>query len=147
MLVLISDGQPTDDYLGGLRTLMEQPWGMKAVRMAIAIGEDADHEALQRFIGHPELRPLQANNPEALVKHIRWVSTAVLQSASSPATMSVDMGVPAGNVYVPPPVDSGMGASAGSLSAGTKSPGMKRFTARSGGARLRSAWSLPEKSG
>jgi len=84
VLVLISDGQPTDDFNGGLRTLMDQPWGKKAVRIAIAIGEDADHEVLQKFIGHPELKPLQANSPEALVNHIKWVSTAVLKSASSP---------------------------------------------------------------
>jgi len=62
---------------------MKEPWGKKAVRIAIAIGEDADYETLQKFIGHPELKPLQANNPEALVRHIKWVSTAVLKSASA----------------------------------------------------------------
>ncbi len=86
VLVLISDGQPTDDFGKGLEALMGEPWGKKAVRIAIAIGDDADLEVLQRFIGHPELQPLQANNPEALVRHIRWVSTAVLQAASSPAS-------------------------------------------------------------
>lgn len=88
VLVLISDGQPTDDYASGIKAVMEQPWGKKAVRVAVAIGEDADHEVLQKFIGHPELKPLQANSPEALVKHIRWVSTAVLKSASAPASQS-----------------------------------------------------------
>jgi uncharacterized protein YegL len=100
VLVLISDGQPTDDYMSGIKAVMDQPWGKKAVRIAIAIGEDADHEVLQKFIGHPELKPLQANNPEALVKHIRWVSTAVLKSASAPASQSKD--APAGmNVPLP----------------------------------------------
>lgn len=88
VLVLISDGQPTDDFSKGLAALMAEPWGKKAVRIAIAIGDDADLEVLQRFIGHPELQPLQANNPEALVRHIRWVSTAVLQGASSPASQT-----------------------------------------------------------
>jgi uncharacterized protein YegL len=86
VLVLISDGQPTDDFESGLRALMDQPWGKKAVRIAISIGRDADPEVLQRFIGNPELKPLAANSPEALVKHIKWASTAVLKSASSPAT-------------------------------------------------------------
>jgi uncharacterized protein YegL len=86
VLVLVSDGQPTDHFEAGLSALLDQPWGKKAVRMAIAIGEDADHDVLQKFIGHPELRPLQANNPEALVSYIKWVSTAVLQAASSPAS-------------------------------------------------------------
>ncbi|AGA89454.1 uncharacterized protein Thimo_0609 [Thioflavicoccus mobilis 8321] len=92
VLVLISDGQPSDDYLGGLQALMHEPWGKKAVRIAIAIGEDADTDVLQQFIGHPDLKPLQANNPEALVRHIKWVSTAVLKSASSPASQA--SGVP-----------------------------------------------------
>ena len=65
VLVLLSDGQPTDDVSVGLRELMAQPWGTKAVRIAIAIGHDADHSVLQRFIGHPELEPLLANNAEA----------------------------------------------------------------------------------
>ena len=101
VLVLISDGQPTDDVNAGLRALMDQPWGKKAVRIAIAIGEDADKSVLQRFIGHPELEPLQANNPESLVNSIKWVSTAVLKSASSPASqaLNADQGT---NVSLPP---------------------------------------------
>ncbi len=105
VLVLVSDGQPTDDFNKGLRDLMEQPWGKKAVRIAIAIGTDADHDVLQKFIGHSELKPLQANNPEALVKYIKWVSTAVLKSASAPASQSADADVPSTvNVPVPTPM-------------------------------------------
>ena len=43
---------------------------------------------LQTFIGNTESYPLQANNPEALVRQIRWVSTAVLQAASAPASQT-----------------------------------------------------------
>jgi uncharacterized protein YegL len=88
VLVLLSDGQPTDDFESGLKALVEQPWGRKAVRIAIAIGGDADREVLQRFIGNSEVKPLAANSPEALVKYIKWASTAVLKSASSPAVAS-----------------------------------------------------------
>lgn len=107
VLVLISDGQPTDDFERGLEALMDQPWGKKAVRIAIAIGEDADHEVLQKFIGHPELKPLQANNSESLVNYIKWVSTAVLKSASSPASQAVDASSPVVNVPVPAVPDAG----------------------------------------
>jgi uncharacterized protein YegL len=101
VLVLISDGCPTDDFHKGLQALMNEPWGKKAVRIAIAIGEDADTEVLQKFIGHPELQPLQANNPEALVRHIKWVSTAVLKAASSPASQAA--GAISGGLNVPIP--------------------------------------------
>lgn len=105
VLVLISDGQPTDDWQSALQRLTALPWGKKSVRIAVAIGEDCDLDVLQRFIGHAELKPLQANNPEALVKQIKWVSTAVLQAASAPASQTSAQ-APATNVPIPePPAD------------------------------------------
>jgi uncharacterized protein YegL len=101
VLVLISDGQPTDDFEGGLNALMRQPWGKKAVRIAIAIGNDANHSVLQKFIGHPELKPLQADNPESLVKQIKWVSTAVLEAAASPPSQTKGNSLPKANVPIP----------------------------------------------
>jgi uncharacterized protein YegL len=101
VLVLISDGIPTDDYATGIKALTDQPWGKKAVRVAIAIGEDADLQVLEEFIGNPEIAPLRANNPETLVSYIRWVSTAVLKSASSPASQSTEDRAPIGNVPIP----------------------------------------------
>lgn len=101
VLVLISDGQPTDDMAKGLSALMEQPWGRKAVRVAIAIGEDADLEILQQFIANPDVKPLQANNPEALVRYIKFVSTAVLQAASAPPSQTREHGELTTNVPLP----------------------------------------------
>jgi uncharacterized protein YegL len=102
VLVLISDGQPTDDFEGGLKFLMEVPWAKRAVRIGIAIGNDADQDTLRRFIAHPEIQPLQANNAETLVNYIRWASTAVLKAASSPASLSRDTAA-SGNVPIPSP--------------------------------------------
>ena len=102
VLVLVSDGGPTDNFDAGLRTLMAEPWGKKAVRLAIAIGEGANLDVLQRFIGHNEIQPLLASNAEQLVRFIRWASTAVLQAASAPASQT--HAAPAGvNVPLPPP--------------------------------------------
>lgn len=98
VLVLVSDGQPTDDFGAGLKALLDLPWGKKAVRIAIAIGEDADLDVLQRFINNPEIQPLRANNPEALVRYIKWVSTIVL-TPSQPK----DQVAQVGNVPVPQP--------------------------------------------
>jgi uncharacterized protein YegL len=102
VLVLVSDGQATDDFQSGLDQLLAEPWGTKAVRIAIAIGRDADHEVLQHFIGNPELRPLAANRPDDLVRYIHWASTAVLQSASSPK-LDFREDDPTGGVVIPTP--------------------------------------------
>lgn len=111
VLVLISDGQPTDDFDAGLASLMRQPWAQKAVRLAIAMGHDADTEVLQQFIGtdpsgglpageipgasgqtplhrsgRSPRRPLQASNATSLAQYIQWASTAVVGAASMPTS-------------------------------------------------------------
>jgi uncharacterized protein YegL len=84
VLVLITDGEPTDDFRAGLVKLLDQPWGKKSVRVAIAIGEDARLSVLEEFIANPEIKPLVAHNADQLFRYIRWASTAVLKAASSP---------------------------------------------------------------
>lgn len=103
VLVLISDGQPTDNYESGIKAVMEQPWGLKAVRVAIAIGKDVDLDVLQKFIGNSEFKPLQADNPEALVKQIKWVSTVVLRAASQPPSVPTNSKGISTNVIIPTP--------------------------------------------
>lgn len=103
VLVLVSDGQPTDEFETGLARLLEVPWGRKAVRLSIAIGRDADRDVLARFIGNVEIPPFEANNAEALVRQVRWVSTVVLRAASSPAIAAED--APASNVPIEIPIE------------------------------------------
>jgi uncharacterized protein YegL len=102
VLVLISDGQPTDDFRSGLRELMAKPWGKKAVRIAIGIGQDVEEQCLADFIGNPEFKPLRANNADRLASYIKWASTAVVKSASAPASQTSDSAT-TGNVPLPQP--------------------------------------------
>ena len=107
VLIMISDGQPTDDWGSGLRKLMAEQWAQKAVRLAIAVGKDADLNVLSKFIGHTELQPLLANNSPALVNYIRWASTAVVKAASSPASQPAGGIRGANNNAVPIPAPPG----------------------------------------
>ena len=91
VLVLLTDGQPTDDFKKGLDELMSTPWGKKAVRIAIAIGKDADLSVLEQFSGNKEL-VLEAKNPQLLVKFIKWAST-VVKNVSAPRTGDTLSGV------------------------------------------------------
>ena len=88
VIVLLSDGQPTDNYKDALDKLMLLPWAKKSIRIAISIGQDADDDVLKEFTGNREL-VLQANSPEALVKMIKWASTAASQ-VSAPASKPQD---------------------------------------------------------
>ncbi|WP_165985636.1 tellurium resistance protein [Streptomyces sp. YIM 98790] len=85
VLALVSDGVPTDDWRAGLRALDGTPWGKRAVRIAVAIGDDADKDMLRTFLANPELEPLEARNPRQLVAAIRWASTAAVSAASTPS--------------------------------------------------------------
>ena len=84
VIVLLSDGQPTDDY----KKSME--------KIAISIGQDADDEVLIEFAGNKEL-VLQANNATALAKMIKWASTtaSMVSAPSSKPMNSVATSVPA----------------------------------------------------
>jgi len=101
VIVLVSDGQPTDDYKEALKELMEEPWAVKAVKIAIAIGRSANKRILKEFCGEQGIDVLSADNAETLVQYIKWVSTVVLQAASSPAstasgaqTMGINVSIP-----------------------------------------------------
>ena len=84
VIVLLSDGCPTDNYKDSLKNLKSLPWGKKSVKIAISIGQDADNDVLSDFTGNKEL-VLQANNATALTKMIKWASTAA-SVVSAPAS-------------------------------------------------------------
>lgn len=86
VLVLVTDGQPSDNYKEGLAELMKTQWGKRAVRIGIAIGRDADKQVLSEFIGNPEYPVLHAGNPQTLARYIRWASCAVSKSVTAPGS-------------------------------------------------------------
>jgi uncharacterized protein YegL len=102
--VLVSDGVPTDDWKAGLKAIDATPWGRKAVRVAIAIGTDADRGVLQEFLANPELQPLDANSPKQLAAAIRWASTAAVKAASQPVAGAADP-MAKQQPYAPPVLD------------------------------------------
>lgn len=90
VLVLVSDGEASDNYKEGIKAIMAQPWGKRAARVGIAIGRTADRQALAEFIGNPEVPVLQANNPDQLTTYIKWASAVVSQAAAAPASTTAD---------------------------------------------------------
>ncbi|MGD1954812.1 MAG: hypothetical protein ACFBZ9_06165 [Sphingomonadales bacterium] len=84
VIVLASDGYPSDDFEAGLQRFLANDFAKAAVRRAIAIGGDADLEVLQMVINHASLRPLRANIAPDLVEFIKWATTAPVKAASQP---------------------------------------------------------------
>lgn len=91
VLVLLTDGYPTDDFDAGLDALMLEPWGAKATRIGISVGSHTDFDVLRRFIGNPKIAPLRARNADELIRFVRWASTSVMEAASFPRAGSTSV--------------------------------------------------------
>ena len=73
VILLVSGSRPADDFDAGLGVLKENRIFRKAIRIAIAIGEDVDWEALARFTGSDE-SVLTVHNIDAMKQAIRIVA-------------------------------------------------------------------------
>ncbi len=83
-IFLLSDGGPTDNYQHGLSKLKENNWFKKAIKVAIAIGDDADKSVLAEFTGNMEA-VITVHSPEALAKWIKFVSVRASEIGSKSA--------------------------------------------------------------
>jgi uncharacterized protein YegL len=107
--LLVSDGLCTDsddEYLQAIAKLKRQPWGKKAVRLAIAIGDelDYDEEQLLKFVSHQEIGVLKAHNPGELINYIKWASiTATVGATQGKSKGTSSMSDSNDNVILSPP--------------------------------------------
>ena len=54
IIILITDGEPTDDYKPYLAKLYENNWFKAAVKISLAIGNEVNDSILAEFTGHKE---------------------------------------------------------------------------------------------
>ncbi len=80
-IFLMSDGAPTDNYKYGLEKLKQNNWFKKAIKVAIAIGDDANKDVLAEFTGNMEA-VVTVHSPEALKKWIQFVSVRASEIGS-----------------------------------------------------------------
>jgi len=76
-LVLVSDGQPNDEWRLPLKELLESARASKAARMAMSIGADADVQMLQGFLHSSESKVFQAHQAHDIHKFFKWVTMSV----------------------------------------------------------------------
>ena len=84
VFILLSDGEPTDNYKNSLDKLKKNKWFDVGIKIAIAIGEDANKDVLAEFTGNREA-VYTVHNVDALKKIIRLVSvtSSMIGSSSS----------------------------------------------------------------
>ena len=87
VVILLTDGAPTDDWEKALNTMNSKGWGKRGrtTRIGIAIGQDADKETLNKFTGNMET-VFEANNASQLTALIKWASVEVSKQQSMGAS-------------------------------------------------------------
>ena len=88
-IFMMSDGEPTDEYKKGLEELRKNKWFKVAIKVAVAIGADANTEILKEFTGNEEC-VLTVRSPQALRKMIRFASVTASQIGSKSSNVGTD---------------------------------------------------------
>ena len=89
--ILISDGQPTDDYKRELENLKKRGWFKAALKFAVAVA-GADKDVLAEFTGHTEAvidtEAVRLNLASIVKKVVVSASQSASQHASSSSSSS-----------------------------------------------------------
>ena len=73
VILLLSDGGPTDNWVAGLNKIKQNNWFKHAIKIAIDIEGESDRDVLEQFTGNPEAI-LDAKDTATLKKMIHKVS-------------------------------------------------------------------------
>jgi uncharacterized protein YegL len=82
-LILVSDGQATDEWEPPLRAMFDSTRASKAIRLAMGIGADADSSMLARFVNNPAISVFSAANAREIAKFFRWATMSVVARTRS----------------------------------------------------------------
>lgn len=99
VLILLSDGQPTDDWEVPFKALCDSERAQKATRLAMAIGPDADEAMLRNFANDAEAPIFKAHNARDIHRFFRAVTMSV---TTRTASQNPDLST---TFVVPPPND------------------------------------------
>ena len=82
VLIFMSDGCPTDDYVSALEKIKaENLWYQVSTKISIAVGDDADRGVLEQISGNREA-VIEVNDSESLKQLIKVVSVTASQIGS-----------------------------------------------------------------
>jgi len=85
-LILVSDGEPTDEWEEPLERLLASPRGRSASRLAVGIGSELTDRAravLRRFIADDEQDVFDARDVDRIPAAFRWVTVTVTRRVNS----------------------------------------------------------------
>lgn len=98
VVILISDGHPTDNFDLGMTKLLNGERSAKATRFAMGIGSDADLSLLGDFANDPEAPVFKTENARDIHRFFKAVTMSVTaRSQSTTPNQSVPLTIPPTN--------------------------------------------------
>lgn len=93
-IILLSDGEPTDEYKHALEKIKGNNWFKIAVKVAIAIGDDANKDVLAEFTGNIEAVITVHDIPQLkkIIRVVSVTSSMVASQSSSVGSAQTDNG-------------------------------------------------------
>jgi len=83
VVILLSDGIPTDDWKSGLKKMTSSERAQKASRFAMAIGEEANIEVLEAFNNDAEAKVFKGPEARDIHRFFRAVTMSVTSRSKS----------------------------------------------------------------
>jgi uncharacterized protein YegL len=81
-IVLFTDGIPTDDYAKAMNDLIKEGRSSKAIRIAMAMGDDADVDMLSGFVSSKDYL-VKGENAKDIVRFFKFVTMSVQSRTKS----------------------------------------------------------------
>lgn len=84
-IIILSDGEPTDDWEKPLAELRKNNWFKNAIKIAFAVGDDANKQVLGEICGNSEA-VISIDDPEKIRGYIKFVTAAVSKTGTTSQT-------------------------------------------------------------
>lgn len=92
-VILVSDGQPNDNWQAAMDAFIREGRSAKCDRWALAIGADADTHVLKKFLNDSEKRVFEAGDAEDIHKFFRFItmSTSMRSKSADPNVVTKEV--------------------------------------------------------
>ena len=81
-VIILGDGEPTDDWETPLKELKKNNWFKNAIKVAFAVGDDANKDVLAEVCGSKEA-VISIDDPEKIRQYIKFVTAAVSKTGTT----------------------------------------------------------------
>lgn len=82
-VIILSDGEPTDDWEKPLAELKKNNWFKSAIKIAFAVGDDANKQVLAEICGSSEAVINIDDDPEKIRSYIKFVTAVVSKTGTT----------------------------------------------------------------